>query len=165
MPNRKTARALPIERFFEPMDAPMTAHGKALHDYWRSLAEPPALPAREAVRVEDLHRLGCLERVFILEPIDDGRDWRYRLLGTTIVEMLERDITGVPFRECMIPEQAEKAIALSNQARETRQPIFLHARFVSPDHEHRPPLETMSLPILARDGADVWLMGGTFLIE
>ena len=164
MPNRKTAHALPIERFFEPMDAPFTAQGKALYEYWRSLAEPPALPAREAIRVEDLLSLGCLDRVFILEPIDDGRDWRYRLLGTRLVEMLERDITGVPFRECMIAEQAEKAIALSNQARESRRPIFLHARFVSRDHDHRPPLETMSLPILARDGTDVWLMGGTFLI-
>jgi len=146
--------------FFETVDAPISEDARALHAYWRGLADPPDLPWRRQITMEDLGALGCLDSVFILEPTTDRRDWRYRLLGTRIVQMYGSEVTNVPLREHMTPEEADLAISLSNHVRETLRPIFLKARFVSGDHQV--PIETMSLPILGRDVNDVWLFGGTF---
>ncbi|MEQ8604120.1 MAG: PAS domain-containing protein [Marivibrio sp.] len=146
--------------YFEKIEAPNSADARALYAYWRGLADPPALPQRRQITMEDLSALGCLDSVFILEPTQDGSDWRYRLLGTRIVQMYGSEVTSIPLREHMTPEEADLAIALSNHVRDTLTPIFLKARFVSGDHQV--PIETMSLPILGRDEHDVWLFGGTF---
>lgn len=155
-----TSNPLPIEKFFEPIDAPVSRDAQQLYDYWRGLADPPDLPARDSIRLEALAELGCADRVFILQPIDGGADWHYRLLGTQIAMLYEHDITKVPFREFMRPDEAERAIELSNHVLATREPLFLQARYVA--GEKRPPIETMSLPITGRDGAEIWLFGGTF---
>ncbi|MBP5855446.1 PAS domain-containing protein [Marivibrio halodurans] len=146
--------------FFERLDAPAGPRAKALHAYWRALAPPPNLPWRRQIAMDDLARLDCLDSIFILEPLEDGSDWRYRLLGTRIVEIYGQEVTNVPLREHMTSEEAEQAIALSNAVRDSREPLFLRARFVSGDYDT--PIETMSLPILGRDADDVWLFGGTF---
>ncbi len=145
---------------FEPMEAPLSAGANALHDYWRGLATPPDLPRRQQISMDALSRLGCLDSVFILEPTEDRTDWRYRLLGTRIVQMYGADVTLLPLRAHMTKEEADVAIALSDHVRDTLTPVFLKARFVS--GEHTVPVETMSLPILGRNGTDIWLFGGTF---
>jgi hypothetical protein len=149
-----------LDPFFEPIDAPISSEARALHDYWRGLATPPDLPRRSQITMEDLGALGVLDSIFILEQTADRTDWRYRLLGTRIVQMYGSEVTNVPLREHMTPEEADLAIRLSNRVRDTRTPIFLRARFVS--GEHQVPVETMSLPILGSDADDVWLFGGTF---
>jgi hypothetical protein len=146
--------------FFEEIAAPHAADAVALHGYWRSLAAPPALPWRRQIEMDRLAEIGCLDSVFILEPIEGGVDWRYRLLGTRIVQIYGGEVTNIPLRNHMTPDEAETAIRLSNHVRRTREPLFLKARFVS--GEHSVPVETMSLPILGRDEDDVWLFGGTF---
>lgn len=150
----------PFKPFFERLAAPNGVQARALFGYWRSLATPPALPARTQIAMDELARLGCLDSVFIVEPIDGGRDWKYRLLGTRIVDLYGAEVTNIPFRDHMTSAEADEAIALSNSVRESRAPLFLRARFVSGTYST--PIETMSLPITGRDADDIWLFGGTF---
>lgn len=149
-----------LDPFFEPIDAPISSDAQALYSYWRDLTPAGGPPWRRQITMEDLGALGVLDSVFILEQTEDRTDWRYRLLGTRIVQMYGSEVTNIPLREHMTPEEAELAIRLSNRVRDTRTPIFLKARFVSGDHQV--PVETMSLPILGKDEDDVWLFGGTF---
>lgn len=149
-----------LDPYFETLPGPQSGQAKALYAYWQGLRSGDDLPWRKHILMEDLSQLNCLDSIFILEPTQDGQDWRYRLLGTRIVAMYGGEVTNVPLREHMTQQEADVAIALSNKVRDTRNPLFLSARFVS--GEHSVPIETMSLPILGHDAQDIWLFGGTF---
>ncbi len=154
-----------VSPFFEILTAPNSPEAKNLYEYWRSLhrdtgtSGQETLPRRKDITLESLAALGCADRVFILEPLVDG-DWQYRLLGSEIVRYFGRDVTGIPLRRHMVKEEADKAITLSNRAVAELIPIFLNVQFVSGDYSGM--IETMSLPILARDDGDIWLFGGSF---
>jgi hypothetical protein len=63
-----------------------------LYRYWRSIAPPGALPGRQhldPVDIPDL--LSCL---WLLDVQREPFRLRYRLVGTTIVEAIGREVTG-----------------------------------------------------------------------
>jgi hypothetical protein len=67
-----------------------------LHGYWQSKAgDAGALPYRSDI--EPLELVDILPHLAIIEAVD-GR-WRYRLIGTRIVEFVGRDSTGRFFDE------------------------------------------------------------------
>lgn len=156
---------------FMEMPAPQAEGTRALYRLWcdsrRSGGDRDdgggldSLPHRDVFSFETLKRIGVLGHEFLIEPADGGRDWRYRLIGAEIVWMFGRDPTGVPFSKHFIPAEAEQCITLSNRVARTGRPLFLQARFVSGEHSAGI-LETMSLPILSRDGGEVWLIGASF---
>lgn len=148
-----------IDPIFEPLPVPQHPEACRLYEYWLGKRGIKEMPNRDAMQLDELTSLHCVDRVFIMEPLA-GNDWRYRLLGTEIVKRFGRDVTGIPFRAHMAKDEAETAIQISNAAAEARKPVFLQARFTSGKH-HRI-VETMSLPIRSRDGKEVWLFGGTF---
>lgn len=148
-----------VDPLFEVLEQPELQEARALHDYWRSLWTGTELPNRNDIKLEEVARLGCADRIFIMDPLPNG-DWQYRLLGSEIVRYFGRDVTGVPFRRHMRADEAEEAIRISNQVAQSRTPIFLKVRFASGDHIGI--IETMSLPILARKSGQIWLFGGTF---
>lgn len=153
-----------VAPFFREIPEPESAGAQALYAYWRDKHSASGnLPSRDKIEFDELVSLGLADRVFILEPIDGGADWRYRLLGSEIVRMYGGEVTNVPFREHMSPQEAKQAIELSNRTAFDRRPLFLKARFTSGDYTGV--IETMSLPILNRSGSEVWLFGGTFFLE
>lgn len=140
--------------------APRNPGAVALYQLWLSLKPEGGLPAREAFGFETLAGLGIVGNCFVIEPIEGGRDWRYRLLGSQITWLFGGDATNIPFSQHFSPEEAEICIRLSNQVAQSRQPIFLVGRFSPGDFSGD--LETMSLPVLGRDGETVWLIGASF---
>ena len=155
------------EPYFEVLTGPDCDEAKALHAYWLQHQSSDdrngiILPKRDDIALPDLVALGCADRAFIMEPIEND-DWQYRLLGSEIVRYFGRDVTGVPFRQHMLECEADTAIRISNEAARTRKPVFLKMRFVSGEHSGM--IETMSLPILARDETTIWLFGATFFPE
>ncbi|MEQ8829406.1 MAG: PAS domain-containing protein [Alphaproteobacteria bacterium] len=148
-----------VDPLFQVLREPELPEAKALHAYWQSLRTGNELPTRSSIKLDEVAKLGCADRIFIMDPLPNG-DWQYRLLGSEIVRYFGRDVTGVPFRRHMRADEAEEAIKISNQVAESRTPIFLKVRFASGDHIGI--VETMSLPILARDQNRVWLFGGSF---
>lgn len=147
------------DHWFQQMDAPDSEQARALYRYWRSKHRGDTLPRRSDISLDDLAEMECADLVFILEP-KPGDDWSYRLLGSRIAMYFGKDVTGIPLRDHMLPEEAAEAIRISNQVSETRKPAFLKARFASGDYVGV--LETMSMPILSRDEASIWLFGASF---
>jgi hypothetical protein len=60
--------------------------------YWSTLATPERLPA--ANRIDPVEMRTALGYVALLDVIEDGRDFRYRLFGTTLAAVSEFDMTG-----------------------------------------------------------------------
>jgi len=142
---------------FQEIPEPRHPKTQALYRHWLDHKPVEGLPSRGAFGFEAMHALGLMGHLFVIEPIEGGWDWRYRLLGSEIVWMFGNDVTNVPFREHMEPREAETCITLSNRVAQSGKPMFLFARFVSGDHSGT--LETMSLPVRSPDGGSVWLIG------
>lgn len=155
-----------LDPLLQPIQAPAVPGTQALFQLWREAQAGGAegIPDRDAFSIEALKRIGILGHEFVIEPIEGGRDWRYRLVGADIVWMFGHDPTGIPFTQHFVPFEAEKCIAFSNQVARSRQPVFLRARFVSEGHSASL-LETMSLPVWSRGRKEVWLIGASFPVE
>lgn len=146
------------------IDAPRHPGAVALYRLWQELKPAEdGLPRRDDLSFERLTELGIVSNCFVIEPLDGGRDWRYRLLGTAITWLFGGDATNIPFSKHFLPEEAELCIRLSNRVAQSRMPVFLFGRFQPGDFSGT--LETMSLPVLARDGNTVWLVGASFPVE
>ncbi len=145
------------------IDAPRHPGAVALYRLWQEMTPADGLPNRSDFSFERLAELGIVSNCFVIEPLEDGRDWRYRLLGTAITWLFGGDATNIPFSQHFRPEEAELCIRLSNRVAQSRKPIFLFGRFQPGDFSGT--LETMSLPVFGRDGNTVWLIGASFPVE
>lgn len=159
-PTTGNNRAKLLGPLFVELEAPDCAGAQALFDHWQACKPPDDLPNRRDFPMEVIQRLGLMGYFFVIEPIDGGRDWRYRLMGVRMSWLFGRDVTGVPFREHYAPDEADRCIELSNEVAHSRRPIFLQARFIAGSYFGD--LETMSLPVWSSDGGTVWLVGASF---
>jgi hypothetical protein len=64
----------------------------ALHDYWRGKFRGGRLPGRADIDPADVPHL--LPWLFLMDVAGDPLEFRYRLIGTGIVNFLGRDYTG-----------------------------------------------------------------------
>ncbi|MFN3461713.1 MAG: PAS domain-containing protein [Oceanibaculum sp.] len=65
---------------------------RAAHDYWLRIAPPDALPGRQHMDPLDIPDL--LPRLWLLDVIWPGPGFRFRLVGSRIVNRLGHDPTG-----------------------------------------------------------------------
>lgn len=158
--DRAPARSKLIDPMFEELAAPVGPKARALFDLWREVSPPGDLPNRTAFTFERIQECGSMGYFFVIEPMDGGRDWRYRLVGSRITWLFGEDTTNVPFTVHFYPDEAEQCIALSNSVVSTRVPLFLRARFVSGNFSGE--LETMSLPVHSPDNSELWLVGASY---
>src|SRR5262249_10216381 len=76
-------------------DAPFVPHCPnllAFYALWRAKCRGDALPARADFTVDDLRPF--IGRIAILDVIDGGQDFRFRLYGTQIAEEYQGEMTG-----------------------------------------------------------------------
>jgi hypothetical protein len=79
---------------------PLTIEEPLLHavrEYWRSKLNGRRMPARADLDVLELRSF--MGSMFLFDVIDRGRDFRFRLIGTKLVERFGRDSTGKTFAE------------------------------------------------------------------
>jgi hypothetical protein len=70
----------------------------AFYRYWESIAPAEGvLPGRQHVRPEDLRKL--LPYLWMVDVGEGPRDYRYRLVGTSVVNWVGADYTGRLLRE------------------------------------------------------------------
>jgi hypothetical protein len=65
---------------------------RGLYQYWLRKCDGRAAPARRDIDPAEIP--SALGFVNLLEVLDDPRDFRFRLNGTAVVEMIGRDVTG-----------------------------------------------------------------------
>lgn len=75
---------------------------KALLDHWTILAGRSGLPKRSAFTPLDLPA-AVWPRLFLVDVLEGNRNFRARLVGTYIVDVHGRDVTGCQFNEEEFP--------------------------------------------------------------
>jgi hypothetical protein len=71
---------------------------RRLAGLWEAKRGSRPLPLREDFPFEEL--VPWFGHVLIMDVIDGGRDFRYRMIGTTITQFLDRDYSGRLVSEC-----------------------------------------------------------------
>lgn len=134
----------------------------ALNTWWRQTLEAKegALPGRADVDPAALRNL--LPHIALVDVLRHPLDWRYRLVGTRLVEVMGGERTGKRMRELLSPPAIEGSVMLMTRLLDTRAPLaftgtlyWLEKDYVS--------FTALVLP-LSNDGAeiDMGLMGLDF---
>lgn len=104
------ARPRRIGRVFDPELAFRDERLQRLAAHWREAARgaPSGLPDRAAFGLETLHALGAAARAMLIDVVDGGARFRFRLIGTALTAIAGRDVTGRYFDEVYPPDVYEK---------------------------------------------------------
>ena len=130
-----------------------------LTDYWRSKSKGGALPNRDAIDPTEI--IIHLPWLFMADVVEGGVDYRYRVVGTSIVSANHRDVTGRSFRELYGADatKLEGARLGFDLARGTGAPVYTRGRaFWRPDWTYDR-FEAAFLP-LSSDGRTVNIILG-----
>lgn len=121
----------------------------ALAQLWSRKASGKRLPAREDFDATELRP--WLGQLMLLDVVDDGRDFRYRLHGTNLVELFGGDLTGRSVGE-FDTERRSALMAEYRRALETRSPQYVPNKVLA--HKQHMHVAKLVLP-LASDGARI----------
>ncbi|RDD62370.1 PAS domain-containing protein [Ferruginivarius sediminum] len=131
---------------------------RAAYAYWRSKAAEGRLPGRRDIDPVEIPEM--LPWISLSDVIRDGEDvrFRFRLVGTGIVERCGRDVTGKTFEEAYhahaLREQRQAFARVANSGR----PFLEASHLLAPGKEYVA-YERLILP-LARDGRHVDMILG-----
>jgi len=112
------------------LDAPENADAIALYNYWNAKRGERPMPDRRDILPSEFVRM--LPSVAIIEVIDGGRDFRFRLFGSELATWMGCDRTGQHFSEMraapgsdLTPEEVQKRWNdVANGALAAARPIF-----------------------------------------
>lgn len=85
--------------------APDHPANKWLVEYWKARRGPDGIASRGDMRPSELKSI--LSGFFVVEQIEEGRDFVYRLAGTEIETRMGLRLTGRRFTECYGPKADE----------------------------------------------------------
>jgi hypothetical protein len=140
------------------VETPSHPKNRALVEYWSSKADETGQVHRRDIDPADLKRV--LGGLFIVEPVDGGRDLLYRLVGSQNERRLGRRYMGRRFSECYSPEMAADQIALHTRIFASGQPAYLRGRLLGIDLEYVQ-FEACYLPMRGADG-QFQMLGGMY---
>jgi len=95
-------------------------------ELWHSKCGDDSLPARSDFPAEELRP--WMGNLILMDVVDDGRDFRYRLVGTDIVRIVGRDLTGRRVSECDYEGGRDHVLSSFNLPIEKRCPVFRRGR-------------------------------------
>jgi hypothetical protein len=139
---------------YEIVDEPGAPMLGDLVAYWDVKRAGRLAPPRSAIDPVDIPR--HLPHLFMLDVVDDGGDFRFRLIGTAIVQGLGRDSTGRRFSELFQeqPESLARLLARFTVVVHEKRPSFSRGRiFWHADKTHCS-FAAVSVP-LSEDGSTV----------
>ncbi|UUX48105.1 PAS domain-containing protein [Nisaea acidiphila] len=129
---------------------------------WEDRRRPDqSIPSRQAFEIEDL--MEWLGHILILDVIDGGADFHYRLVGTEIATALGRDYSGRRMSECTFGVSAADVIGEFGEVVAARRPLVRRGHITwAPDKSWRT-FRSVHAP-LATDGETVDKTMGVLLI-
>ncbi|MBX3445176.1 MAG: PAS domain-containing protein [Parvibaculaceae bacterium] len=140
---------------FRPLEDFATLPPKlaALHAWWRAKQEAKAgaLPSRGDVDPAELRHM--LPHIALVDVLRDPLDWRYRLVGTRLVEVMGGERTGKRMRELLTPPAIEGSVVLMTRLLETRMPLAFTGTLYWLEREYVG-FHALALP-LSSTGADI----------
>jgi hypothetical protein len=100
-------------------DAPL----HALLEYWTELRDGDRLPP--AAKIDPLGMRGALGYVMLVDVVDQGHDFRYRLYGSALASISEFDMTGrLLSSHAASAYIREFSLAMYRAALQRREPVF-----------------------------------------
>jgi hypothetical protein len=126
--------------------------------YWSKLRGDRFAPSRSQLDPAAIKRV--LPYVSMMEVLDGGADFRFRLLGTQIVEGLGRDSTGRRFSQVYAgqPEVMQRMLERMHRVMQLKQPVFTRGScYWEPDRKYKS-FEDVNLPLSSdREQVDIIL--------
>ncbi|NWG46753.1 MAG: PAS domain-containing protein [Alphaproteobacteria bacterium] len=136
----------------------------ALVAAWHQWSRAPGPPQRQDMNLEALGALAA--KLFMLEPVHGGADWRYSMAGHDVSGWFGGNVTGYCLSELYAPDQ------VADQAASYRKVAALQKIHVTEgkiEGEGISPLrfEVVHLPIRAgrTDNPQIWVLGGIFFLD
>ena len=101
-----------------------------LFAYWLTKCRDGALPSRRDI--DPLEMKAWLGRISLLEIVDHGADFRFRLHGSTLVQGVGIDMTGRMLSEARPVELRDVAMAQYREVYHRRAPLLVVGSWVLP---------------------------------
>lgn len=141
---------------------PESCHPKVreLAAYWLSIHPARGLPGRQHFEPMDIPAL--LPHIYLVDVCPETRGFTFRLMGTALAKLFERDYTGLPFEGAYDSGKRSHSYRDMTEMLASRQPRWRKAPgYFMKDRDHLT-LERVNLP-LARDGQTVDIILGMIL--
>ena len=134
-----------------------------LYDYWLSKSDQGRIPSRAQIDPLDVPDL--LSIIFLIDVIDDqeGQEFRFRLVGSKITEIVGSDPTGQSFTSFYDDENLEDMTAIYESVTSSGEPFMNSgtAPFSNKDYVR---MVRLLLP-LSEDGTRVDMILGCLFFE
>jgi len=147
--DRPGYQSAPLPAEIHPVDSVEDANLRFTLDYWRQLRGARPMPARTEILPRDLKH--CLRYIHIYEVVDDGADFRARLVGTSVFPGLDEDQTGKLVSQHPDPGIRLRFAALLRHVQMTSEPARSISRRITGSLLHDLYTEGLWLP-LGEDG-------------
>ncbi|HZB90150.1 MAG TPA: PAS domain-containing protein [Stellaceae bacterium] len=102
---------------------------RAVLDYWEQRRQGGAMPSRRDIDPEALRQV--LPHLQITEVVDGGARFRYRLVGTAIVEAFGAEFTGKYVDELVSGERDSFVHGCYRAVCAARRPAFVRSRYIT----------------------------------
>lgn len=133
-----------------------------LMDYWRDSAAAGAPPHMR--QIDPVKLRPALGYVMLLDAVDGGRDFRYRLYGSIVASVSGFDMTGkLLSQHPASPYVTEFAIASYRAALQRRDPLYTERSPLGAAQTRR--WQRIALPLVDDTGAVVRFLAGTAPID
>lgn len=158
MTSSQAARPRRVGRVFDPGLAFVDERLRRTVAHWQECARTAlsGVPDRTAFGLETLHAVGALPRVLLIDVIDGGARFRFRLIGTALTAIAERDVTGRYLDEIYPPDVYAKSKGSFDWVIRERRPVRVVDTFEFSGKEYIG-YEALLMP-LGSGGADVALV-------
>lgn len=135
MPESAADLREPLLSMSMPTDVTVDPDIHAMARYWRSRIQPGhSVPHRDDLDpLLDVPQL--VPHVFLADALNGGEDFRIRLCGTRIADILGRDSTGLTFSQLTSGRYLQALLELHREVLDRGQPIYSRTRYGSADDE------------------------------
>lgn len=138
-----------------PLTAPVIV---ALLSYWQEKAAGREMPSRRDIDPAEMRRL--LPHIYMVDVAPAAPHFRFRLIGTEIVQLLGRDFTGRAIDEASYGSAAAPLARIMRTVVERRRPVGFQGRIFYIRGQEWRRVESVLLPLSGQDGAiDIILAG------
>ena len=122
---------------------------RGLWEYWKSKRAGTTLPGRAAISPHEMRP--WLGNLLLMDVVEEGRDFRYRLHGTQLVQLFGADLTGRLVSALGVPD-VDRLLAEGRRVVESRDAHYTEETVVA-EKQHIA-IAKLILP-LASNGSDV----------
>ncbi len=156
------AQAAGFQEVFTVMREPTHYDAKHLFEFWRDRNEEGGFVIGQHVPSRALARV--MSHLVVYEPLENGKDFRARIAGTSLLRRFGRDISGSKLSEMFEPLAFEAQRDDMQVLLRTGRPCVLEVKATMDGY---PVLhfEILALPVLAPDRETPWILSGLFYYD